>query len=391
MSLVLLIGAGLMLRSLAALWSVNPGFRSDNVLTFGLGLPPSMTHDSPDAIRAALRELDSKLASTPGVQAASQTWGAFPMNGDDEALFWLEGQPKPSSIHERNRALKYVVEPDYLKVMGIPLERGRFFTPQDDEHSPLVVVIDDAFARKYFGNENPIGKRISTDDYDAPAEIVGLVGHVKQWGLDADDDKRALRAQVYLPFMQMPDVAMALVPAGTGVVVRSNGAVPGLFDSIRHVVQEINSQHVVYGAETMDEIISSSLAARRFSMILFGVFAMLALVLSSVGIYGVISYLVGQRTHEIGIRIALGAQRRDVLRLVLGEGARMALLGVVIGLAAALGLTRLMANMLYGVSATDPLTYAAVAILLTMVALAACYIPARRAMRVDPMVALRYE
>jgi putative ABC transport system permease protein len=191
--------------------------------------------------------------------------------------------------------------------------------------------------------------------------------------------------------MQMPDVAMALVPAGTGVVVRSNGAVPGLFDSIRHVVQEINSQHLVYGAQTMDEIISASLAARRFSMVLLGVFAALALVLSSVGIYGVISYLVGQRTHEIGIRIALGAQRRDVLRLVLGEGSKMALLGVVIGLAAALGLTRLMANMLYGVSATDPLTFAAVAIVLTMVALAACYIPARRAMRVDPMVALRYE
>jgi putative ABC transport system permease protein len=167
--------------------------------------------------------------------------------------------------------------------------------------------------------------------------------------------------------------------------------VPGLFDSIRYVVQEINSQHVVYGAQTMDEIISASLAARRFSMILLGVFAVLALLLSSVGIYGVISYLVGQRTHEIGIRIALGALRRDVLRLVLGEGAKMALLGVFIGLAASLGLTRLMANMLYGVSPTDPLTFAGVAIVLTLIALAACYIPARRAMRVDPMVALRYE
>jgi predicted permease len=379
-----------MLRSLAALWSVDPGFRSANVLTFGLGLPPSMLHASPDAIRAAIREIDNKIASAPGVEAASQTWGAFPMYGDDESLFWLEGQPKPTSIHERNWALKYVVEPDYLKVMGIPLERGRFFTPQDDEHSPLVVIVDDVFARKYFGNENPVGRRLYTDDHDKSVEIVGVVGHVKQWGLDADDN-RVLRAQLYLPFMQMPDVAMALVPAGTSVVVRSNGTVPGLFDSIRHGVQEINSQHVVYSAETMDEIISSSLAARRFSMILFIAFASLALLLSSVGIYGVISYLVGQRTHEIGIRIALGAQRRDVLRLVLGEGTKMTLLGVVIGLAAALALTRFMANMLYGVSATDPLIFAGVAVVLTLVALAACYIPARRATRVDPIIALRYE
>ncbi|MFY9530632.1 MAG: ABC transporter permease [Candidatus Acidiferrales bacterium] len=390
MALVLLVGAGLTIRSLAALWMVNPGFRSDNVLTFGLALPPSMMHAGPDAIRAAIRELDDKLASTPGVQAASQTWGAFPMNGDDESLFWLEGQPKPSSFHDMNWALKYVVEPDYLKVMGIPLKRGRFFTPQDDEHSPLVLVIDDVFARKYFGNEDPIGKRLNVDDYDKPAEIVGVVGHVKQWGLDADDT-HALRAQVYLSFMQMPDIAIALVYAGTGVVVRSDGATPALFDSIRHAVQKMNSQNVVYGAQTMDEIISESLAARRFSMILLGVFAALALLLSSVGIYGVTSYVVGQRTHEIGIRMALGAQREDVLRLVLGQGTRLALAGVAMGLVAALGLTRLMANLLYGVSATDPLTFAGVAIILTIVALAACYIPARRAMRVDPIVALRYE
>lgn len=251
-------------------------------------------------------------------------------------------------------------------------------------------MIDDVFARKYFGNEDPIGKRLNVDDYDKPAEIVGVVGHVKQWGLDADDT-HALRAQVYLSFMQMPDIAIALVYAGTGVVVRSDGATPALFDSIRHAVQKMNSQNVVYGAQTMDEIISESLAARRFSMILLGVFAALALLLSSVGIYGVTSYVVGQRTHEIGIRMALGAQREDVMRLVLGQGTRLALAGVAMGLVAALGLTRLMANLLYGVSATDPLTFAGVAIILTIVALAACYIPARRAMRVDPIVALRYE
>ena len=216
------------------------------------------------------------------------------------------------------------------------------------------------------------------------------MGHVNQWGLDRDATQE-LRAQAYVSIRQLPDEVISLTPGGVSVLLRSKGELTGLFDSVRRTVQQINSEEVVYGAQTMEEIISDSLAARRFSMILLGVFASLALLLSSVGIYGVISYLVGERTHEIGIRVALGAQRGDVLRLVLGEGAKMALLGVGIGVVAALGLTRLMAHMLYGVSATDPLTFTAVAILLTGVSQAACYVPARRAMRVDPLEALRYE
>jgi putative ABC transport system permease protein len=191
--------------------------------------------------------------------------------------------------------------------------------------------------------------------------------------------------------MQLPDKVMALAPMGMGAVVRSRGPAPGLFDSIRHSVQQVNSEQVVAGAQTMDEIISSSIASRRFSMILLGSFALLALLLSSLGIYGVVSYLVGQQTREIGIRIALGAQRGDVMRLVLGDGAKMALIGVALGLAAAVGLTRLMTSVLFGVSATDPLTFGGVALLLALVALAAAYIPARRATRVDPLVALRHE
>jgi ABC-type antimicrobial peptide transport system permease subunit len=191
--------------------------------------------------------------------------------------------------------------------------------------------------------------------------------------------------------MQLPDKVMALAPMGMGAVVRSRGPAPGLFDSIRHSVQQVNSEQVVAGAQTMDEIISSSIAGRRFSMILLGSFALLALLLSSMGIYGVVSYLVGQQTREIGIRIALGAQRGDVMRLVLGDGVKMALTGVAVGLAAAVGLTRLMTSVLFGVSATDPLTFGGVALLLALVALAAAYIPARRATRVDPLVALRYE
>lgn len=385
LALVLLIGAGLMIRSLVELWNVDPGFNPHNVLSFGLSLPPSLAKASPDAIRAAFREFDAKIAAIPGVRAVSQTWGALPLSGDDENLFWFEGQPKPASENDMNWAIDYIVEPDYLTVMGIPLQRGRFFTSQDNERSPRVVVVDNVFAAKYFPNQDPIGKRIHMANGDYPAEIVGVVGHVKQWGLDSDDTQ-PLRAQFYLACMQMPDDFM-----GAGVVVRSDETTTGLFDSIRHTSSQMSSQQVIFGAQTMNEIISDSLAARRFSMILLGTFAALALLLASVGIYGVISYLVGQRTHEIGLRMALGAQRGDILRLVLGQGGRMAGIGIVIGFAAALGLTRLMTNLLFGVKPTDPLTFAAVAMLLCGVALAACYVPARRAMRVDPMVALRYE
>jgi predicted permease len=392
MALVLLIGAGLMIRSLVALWRVDPGFHPNNVLTFGLSLPPSMMHGTPDAIRAAVRDLDENFAATPGVQAVSLSWGALPLSGDDdEQLFWLDGQPKPSNENDMNWALDYIVEPDYLKAMGIPLQRGRFFSLQDNEHSPLVVVVDDVFARKYFGNADPIGQRIIIlNNAGGKAEIVGVVGHVNQWGLDRDD-KESLRAQLYIPCLQMPDAFVAMSLNGMDVVARSDGATATLLDSLRRTSRQMSSQQVIYGAQTMNEVISDSLAARRFSLILFGVFAALALLLSSVGIYGVISYFVGQRTREIGIRVALGADRADVMRLVLGHGVKMACVGVVIGLAASLGLTRLMTNMLYGVSPTDPLTFLGVAILLTLVALAACYIPARRAMRVDPIVALRYE
>jgi ABC-type antimicrobial peptide transport system permease subunit len=214
------------------------------------------------------------------------------------------------------------------------------------------------------------------------------VGHVKQFGLDADD-KQTLHAQLYCPFMQMAD--KDITQGGADVVLRSSETHPATLDMIRNAVTTMNSGQFLYDVRSFDEIISRSLAAQRFSMILLGVFAALALLLASVGIYGVISYLVGQRTHEIGIRMALGAQRLHILRLILGRGGILALAGVGLGLASALGLTRLMASLLYGVRATDPLTFAGVAILLTLVALAACYIPARRATKVDPMVALRYE
>jgi predicted permease len=390
LSLVLLIGAGLMIRTMVQLARIQPGFEPQNVLMFSVTPAPSLKSQSLPSIRAALRELHREIEHVPNVQAVSLSWGALPITNDDEELFWLEGQPKPASLNDMNWTLQYQVEPGYLDAMRIPLRAGRFLAPQDTESSARVAVIDDAFARIYFPNENPIGKRLHLQNADAAAEIVGVVGHVKQWSLDTDD-QQPLQAQLYLPFMQISDPAMKQAAAGVDVVVRTALPPLGVLDSIREALRKVNSEQVIFGVQTMNENIAASFALRRFSMILLGAFAILALVLSSVGIFGVISYIVGQRTHEIGIRMALGAQQNDVLRLVIGGGTRLALTGVGIGIVAALGLARLMANLLYGVSPTDPLTFVGVALVLTIVALAACYLPARRAMKVDAIVALRYE
>jgi predicted permease len=391
LALVLLIGAGLMIRSLSALWRVDPGFRADNALTFGLSLPPSMKTASPAVIRNAFRDLSDRLNAAPGVQAASFSWGANPLQDDDESFIWREGRPKPTSRSEMNMTLVYRGDPAYLTALGVPLKQGRFFTEQDNEQAPQVVVIDEVFARQFFPNENPVGQRIYVDG--GLAQIVGVVGHVKQWSLDADD-KVKLQAQLYEPFMQLSDQAMRRAAAGVDVVVRFAGdeaALPSLLDSIRDVVLSQSSENVINRPQTMNEIIAGTLATRRFSMILLEAFAAVALALASVGLYGVISYLVGQRTREFGVRLALGAQRADLLRLVVRHGMKMALGGVALGLASALALTRLLARLLYGVSATDPATFTVIASFLLTVALLACLVPARRATKVDPLVALRHE
>jgi predicted permease len=388
LALVLLIGAGLMIRSLTALWNVDPGFHPNNVLTFGLSPSPSLRTAKPEAIRTALRDLSDRIGSTPSVVAVSLSAGGVPLQGEDDLFFWVDGQPKPSSQSEMHMALVYRVEPGYLTAMGVPLKQGRFFNNQDDERSQPVVVIDEVFARKYFGDTDPIGKRIVQEGQDAQ-QIIGVVGHVKQWSIDSDEDQ-TLQAQLYEPFRQFPDNAMSAMATGVGVVTRSNGPAPP-FDAIRRSVQSQNKENVISRAQTMNEVIAASLAERRFSMMLLEAFAVVALLLASLGLYGVISYLVGQRTHELGIRIALGAQRKNVLGLILGHGMKMALAGVALGIVAALVLTRLLAKMVYGVSTTDPLTFAFITLLLTTVALLACYVPARRATKVDPLVALRYE
>ena len=390
LALILLVGAGLMIRSLVALWGVNPGFNPHNVLTFGVAYPPLLAAAPPDAVRNSMRQLEGGLEAIPGVRYASLSIGSEPMQGDTDVGFWIEGHPKPPTDNQMPDTLLYFCQPDYLNVMQTPLVHGRFLTAQDTIGSTPVIVIDDYFAKKYFPNEDPIGKRINLVILDTPAEIVGVVGHIKQWGLDENGHSPVL-AQGYMSMMQIPDRFIPLLSKGSDIIVRTQGAPDAFAPAIRRALEKIDSEEVMYGTETMDNIIYDSLAARRFGMILLGIFAAIALLLSCVGIYGVISYLVGQRTHEMGVRIALGAQRSDVLRLILGQGAKMAIIGVAVGIAVALGLTRLMSNQLFGVSAHDPLTFAGVAILLTFVAITACYIPARRAMRTDPIVALRYE
>jgi predicted permease len=389
MALVLLVGAGLMVRSLAALWRVDPGFNPSHAITFSLSLPSGSTASAAET-RARLRRFDDEMHSITGVQAVSVTLGSRPMIHNSSLPFWIEGQPKPANLQEMPQAMFYLVEAGFQQAMGIALQRGRFITPQDDENAAVVVDIDNVFARSYFPHENPIGKRINLAGFNVQAEIVGVVGHVKQWGLDADA-KSAIEAQFDYPFMQLPEKLMPLVADAVAVVLRTEGDPTAVMGSVRRAVERIDPGEVIYNVQTMEEVVANSFAARRLSMMLLGVFAAFALVLACVGIYGVISYLVGQRNHEIGVRMALGAERSDVLRQVIGHGARMALIGVAIGIGAALGLTRLMANQLFGVSAHDPLTFAGVGMLLTIVVVAACYIPARRAMRVDPMVALRHE
>ena len=397
-ALVLLAGAGLMIRSLVALSRTDPGFQPKGILTFSLSAPYSPATASPEGASAWVHEVDRRIASVPGVTAVSFVDGSVPMTGDDdEELFWLQNEPKPSDENDMHWALRYMIEPDYLKVMRIPLLRGRFFTDADREKTPPVAVIDEDFAHQFFGDANPVGQLLNLTDPDQKATIVGVVGHIMQWGLD-NDAGFPLHAQIYRSFAQINDgEGIPTTGFTSDLLVRADHP-DTVFPDIQSALRQMNPQQVAYGPGTMDHIIADTLAARRFSMILLGAFAALALLLASVGLYGVISYLVGQRTQEMAIRMALGADRGNVLRWVLKRGATLAGIGVGAGTVAALLVTRLMASvslakssMIYGVHPWDPLTMIGVVVLLMCVALLACYVPARRAASVDPMRALRSE
>jgi len=389
MALVLLVGAGLMLRTLAALWRVDPGFDPSHAVTFSVSLPATPTTTSAET-RARLRQLDDKLRSISGVEAVSITLGSRPMIHDSSLPFWIEGEPKPAHDNDMHQAMFYLAEAGFQQAMGITLERGRFITEQDDERAPRVIDIDDVFARTYFPNQDPIGRRVNLTQFNVQAQIVGVVGHVRQWGPAADSES-AIEAQFFYPFMQLPEKLMPMVANGVAVVVRAQGDPTAIMGAVRNALKEHDPREVIYNLQTMQDVWSSSLAARTLTMVLLEIFASIALVVACVGIYGVISYLVGQRTQEIGVRMALGAQRGDILSLILRQGARMTMMGAAIGIAASLALTRLMTSELFGVTAHDPLTFSGVTLLLMFVALGACYLPARRAMRVDPISALRRE
>jgi putative ABC transport system permease protein len=379
----------LLFRTIQHLWRADLGFESQHVLTFQVGLSPSAIKTGA-GVRAAYQQLLDRIRQIPGIQGAEITT-EVPMTHQVNAVpFWVDSQ-RPPSVAQAPRALGFITGPDFLEVMRIPLIRGRFISPQDTINSPLVAVIDTELARTYFPGQDPIGRTITfpqVGDY----RIIGVVGHVQHWQVGYSSP--FMQNQSYVSIYQIQDRWMATIDTWTWVMVRTPLAASAVLPEISKAVHEVASDQTVYHAQTMPEIISQSLSPQRFPLILLGSFASLALLLASIGIYGVISYSVTQRIHEIGIRMALGAEKRDVFRMVVGQGLRLAFAGLAIGVTAALILTRLLlsfSHLLYRVAASDPLTLASVSAVLLGVAILACYFPARRAMRVDPMVALRYE
>jgi predicted permease len=386
-ALMLLVGAGLMIRSLSRLWSVNPGFDALNLMTFVVALPPS---DKPDLERMHLRhrELLDALSRINGVESAGLSFGALPMNGQGIVPFWLEGEPVTAPKDARS-ALWFPVSPGYLKTMGIPLLRGRALAPSDNHTSPLVVVIDEKLAQNVFPGQDPIGKRLNIG-YAGLAQIVGIAGHIKQFGLD-EDPAATVQSQFYTPIEQVPDqFAVAAINMAV-VVLRSSVPPEGVLPAIRQQFSAIDSREVISRPRMIADVITDSQSQRRFSMFLLSGFAAIALFLAALGVYGVLSFVMSQRTHEVGIRMALGAQRKDLLRMVVGNGMKLVLVGVALGVIGAMALTHLLTKLLFGVAPTDPTTFISVSLLIFGVAFLASYIPARRAAKVDPMVALRFE
>jgi len=387
LAVILLVGAGLMMQSIWRLWQVNPGFNTRSILTTHFAVSPK-SMGSPATIRLAFQQLLERAAVVPGVQSAAIT-SLVPLGeSDSEIPFWPGTGPQPAQ-DRMTSSLFYIVTPDYPSAMQIPLRRGRFFTDRDNLDSPPVVVIDDVLAKRLFPGQDPVGRKFNLVVL-GPVEIVGVVGHVKHWGLDSDDTAK-LRDQIYFSLWQVPEKFYSEAVTGLTLVLRTTPEPLSLVSAMRAQVAGPARDQPIYDAQTMEQIISSSLAERRFTMLLLIIFAATALLLAAVGIYGVMSYSVTRRTHELGIRAALEASRTEIVGLVLRQGMKLAAIGMAAGLVAALGLTRLMADLLYGVRPTDPVTLVAVTLLLGGIALLACYIPARRATAVDPVIALRCE
>jgi len=383
LAFILVIGAGLMIKSFSNLLSQSPGFKPDHLLTLRIKLPDDAKdspYKDPKQQIATFQRFLTKIQAVPGVQSAAFA-EIVPLTQDDMDMgfFVIKEQP-PLPPGEQLSSDFRDVSPDYFRTMGIPLIQGRTFTDYDNLDNARVVIIDESLARHFFTNQNPIGKHLQIPDSRQPErEIVGIVGGVRDTGFD-----QRPRPTIYLPSLQDSDQSMSLV-------VRTNLPPAAILPAIKNAIWKVDRDLPVFNVRLMDEVILQITSAQRIAFLALDALAFLALVLAAIGIYGVTSYAVGQRTREIGIRMALGAQPGDVLRAVVGQGVKPMFWGLAIGLLAALGLTRLMSSLLFGVSATDPFTFGGVAFLLAAVALVACYIPARRAMRVDPVVALRHE
>ncbi|HKG12765.1 MAG TPA: ABC transporter permease, partial [Pyrinomonadaceae bacterium] len=377
-SLVLLIGAGLLMRSFVRLMQTDPGFDPARVVALDIPLT-RQRYDTPEKQDAFFAQLLSRVRAAPNVEAAGVVNNLPFGNSVDQLEFDIEGRP-PSAPGSKPLAHYTVVSPGYFDALKIPLRSGRTLTEHDDARSPRVALVGEALARKFFAGENPVGRRIVPDESVPPLEIVGVVGDARRTSLASEAEP-----EFYVPFGQAAQRRMNLV-------VRTGAGDPlALASSLRGAVAELDKDQLIWQTRTLDHLVSASVASRRFNMTLLGLFAGVAMLLAALGLYGVMAYSVTRRTHEIGVRMALGARGGDVLRMVVGQGMRLAALGVAIGLAAAFAVTRVLASLLYGVTTTDPLTYAGLAALLASVAFLASYLPARRATKVDPMEALRYE
>ncbi len=385
LALVVLTGAGLLIRTLSQLQSVNPGFNSSHLVTALLTLPKGRYASAPQ-FTSFYEQLLERVKNTPGVEAASITMSLPPNLLELTNPFHIEGKPDVPG-QPATAVGEIPVGTDYFATLGIPLFRGRLFSDQDRSSATHVLVINENMARRYFPDQDPVGRRVQTGEYDPKGDwytIVGVVGNVKYEGLGEKD-----QPTMYVPYFDSgwcPWFVREMY-----IVVRSASAQEKVVSGLQSAAWSLDNQLALAHVRTMDQLLYESVAGSRFRAVLFGVFAGLALVLAMIGIYGVMAYSVGERTHEIGIRIALGAHRTNILQTILREGGSLALLGVGIGFVVALALSRTLSGLLFGVQANDPLTFAAVAAFLLSVALAACYLPARRATRVDPMVALRYE
>ena len=380
MTLTLLVGAGLLLQSFRRVLRVDPGFKAQNLLTMQVSV------NNPDGQQVAnfFEQLQQKVGDLPGVKSVAVSNG-LPFGVANFPTFIIEGRPetenKPSGI-------RYTVSPDYFQTLGIELIKGRVFTAQDTPNTPTVVIVDEVLAQKHFPDEDPLGKRLKQSPTSPGLEIVGIVRHVEPYGLDGQGPGPA---QFYLNFNQIPAERLPGYVRRINLLTRTEVEPLSLASAVRSQIAALNKDQAVFNVRTMEQIVAQSVAPRRFSMLLLTVFAVVALALASIGIYGMMSYAVAQRTREMGVRLALGAQTGNVLRLVIGQGMKLALAGVALGLVASVVLTRTIKNLLFGVSATDPAIFAYITLLLVVVALIACYLPARRATKVDPMIALRHE